>query len=137
MHDGASANTNDDERVITKIFVESLPSMVRARNFAGYARLFASDAMWCPSGAAARTGPAAIEQGVEGVLATLDIDPIFYADEVRVMGSFGYVFGRSKETLHPRDGSPSSIVYSRELWLFRKESDGWKIARMIFNFEPE
>jgi len=118
------------------IFVDVLPSKVRSRDTYGYAALFAEDAVWCRPEAPDCVGPAEIQRGVSEILADQDIDPVFTADEVEVLGSYGYVFGRSAETLRPHDGSPSSVVYSRELWVFREVAGAWKIFRMIWNIKP-
>jgi ketosteroid isomerase-like protein len=108
---------------IRNIFEVQLPSKVRARDIQGY-------------GAQVRHGPKEIAEGVAAVLADVAIDPTFYADEVKVMDRFGYVFGRSTEVVTPLQGGPSSTVYSRELWLFHEFAGDWKIARMIWNFAP-
>jgi uncharacterized protein (TIGR02246 family) len=125
----------DEDRLRT-IFEEEMPACVRANDIPGYVSHFADEAVWCPSNAVDRYGPIQIAEGLTAALANLTIDPLFTADEVTVMGDFGYVFGRSKETLHPKDGSPTSVVDSRELWLFRKRDGAWKIYRMIWNFKP-
>src|SRR5688500_17958893 len=98
-----------DEDQIRRIFEEEMPARVRANDIAGYVSHFADDAVWCPSNAVDRYGPIEIAEGLTATLANVNIDPLFTADEVKVMGDFGYVFGGSKETLHPKDGSATSV----------------------------
>jgi uncharacterized protein (TIGR02246 family) len=125
-----------DKAAIREIFEVLLPAKVRARDTEGYAALFTDHAIWSPAGAEVRHGPREIAQGVAAVLADVDIDPTFYADEIEVIGQSGYVFGRSSEIVTPRGGGPATTVYSRELWLFHGHADRWKIYRMIWNFVP-
>jgi ketosteroid isomerase-like protein len=80
-------------------------------------------------------GREAIHQAVATLLSQVEIDPTFSADEARALGTHGYVLGTSTERLRPKDGSPESTLYTRELWLFGKE-DGWKIRCMVFNHKP-
>jgi ketosteroid isomerase-like protein len=128
---------SEDEAEIERIFVDVLPRMVRTRNIPGYVSLFTHDAAWCPPNAPDRFGHAGVTVGVTEVLAKQDIDPYFTADQVVVHEpASGYVFGRSKEILKPHDGSPTTVAYSRELWLFRRTDDGWKISHLIFNLKP-
>jgi ketosteroid isomerase-like protein len=132
----APLSSQADEAAIRNIFVNVLPSMVKARNIQGYAGLFAEDAVWCPPNAIDRTGPAQIAVGVSEVLANDNFDPTFYADDVQATPEFGYVFGRSKELITPIGGGQTTTAYSRELWVFRKISGEWKIYRMIWNLRP-
>lgn len=132
----ALAGSARDAEEMRRTFVDVLPSKVRTRDTWGYASLFAEDAVWCRPDVPDCVGPAAIQQGVAAILADKDIDPLFLADEVKVLGDYGYVFGRSEETLRPHDGSPATIVYSRELWVFHDVGGVWKIFRMIWNIKP-
>ena len=125
-----------DEDEISRIFEVVQPAHVRNRDVPGYAGMFSHDAIWCPPNNPDRYGPAEIGEAFAAVIANMDIDPVFNADEVKVILPFGYVLGRSTETLVPHDRSPSSVVYTRELWLFRKDHETWKIARMIWTPKP-
>lgn len=130
---------NSDVDEIVRLFVETLPGMVRNRNIDGYVGLFTEDAAWCPPNAPDRFGHEAIHAGVTAILANQDIDPIFTADEALVDGNNGYVLGSSAETLIPHDGGPQTVAYSREIWLFQRSSDSapFKIARLIFNLKTD
>src|SRR6478735_1254050 len=97
--------SDGDVAAITKIFVQTLPDMVRTRDVEGYVNLYTADGIWCPPNAPDRRGPKEIAIGFEGIIANQNIDPVFFVDQAEVMGTFGYVFGRSTEVLRPLDGS--------------------------------
>lgn len=124
---------------ILRLFVDTLPGMVRDRNIKGYVSLFTENAAWCPPNAPDRYGHDGIREGVTAILANQDIDPVFTADEAMVVGNDGYVLGWSAETLIPHDGGPQTIAYSREIWLFQRASEQtpFKIARLIFNIKAD
>ena len=84
-----------------------------------------------------RSGIADIVEGFAEQIAQNDIDPIFTAEEIKVMGDFGYVIGISLAIIRPKDGSPSRSVKFRALWLMKKEQDVWKISRQIWNNKPQ
>jgi uncharacterized protein (TIGR02246 family) len=125
-----------EEDEIKRIFEVVQPSRVRTGDVAGYASQFAADATWSPPNAPDQRGPEAIEAALAATLAKMSIDPVFTADAVYVCGEQGYVFGRSTENIHPTDGSPSSVAYSRELWVFERIDTEWKIAHMLWNLKP-
>jgi ketosteroid isomerase-like protein len=125
-----------DEAEIKHIFVDVLPSMVRAENIPGYLSLVTDDATWCPPNAPNRTGKPAIAEGLKNLFAVEHIDPTFQANDVKVIGDFGYVFGTSAEKITPVDGSPTSMVYTGELWHFRKVAGSWLIELVVFNPKP-
>lgn len=98
--------------------------------------MYAEDALWMPPNAPDRLGIPEILEGFAEQIAQQDIDPMFTAEEIEVLGNFGYVIGISMATIYPHDGSPSRQVKFRELWLMKKEYGRWKIARKIWNSKP-
>ncbi|MFI0482940.1 YybH family protein [Actinomadura sp. 9N215] len=126
--------TNEDQ--IRRIFEVELASYVRAEDLDGYLSLWDEDCMWCPPNRPDRRGKDEIRTGVGDLLAEFAIDPSFRAEEVVVADEYGYVNGTLEAKVRPKGGGPESIVHGREIWLFRLASDGWKIARIIFNDKP-
>ncbi len=125
-----------DEEEIQRLFEEVLPSKVRAGDIPGYLSLLTEDIIWCPPNAVDRYGLDDVAEGYAAMLAVQSFDPTFTADEIKIIGSFGYVLGRATIILYPKDGSPSTVAHSRELWLLRKEQGHWKMARMVWNLKP-
>lgn len=125
-----------DKEKIREVFEEVYATNVRSENLAGYGEMYTEDALWMPPNGPDRVGIADIIEGFAAQVAILRIDPTFTAEEIEVMGDFGYVVGISIAMIYPKDGSPSKQVKCRELWLMKKEHESWKIARQIWNSKP-
>ncbi len=126
----------NDKDQIRQVFEEVYAANVRSRDLQGYAEMYTEDAIWMPPDQPDRCGIPDIVEGFAAQIAEQDIDPIFTAEEIEVMGDFGYVTGIFIATIHPKDGSASKVVKFRALWLMKKEYGIWKIARQIWNSKP-
>ncbi len=118
------------------VFEEVYAANVRARDLEGYGNMYTNEALWMPPDQADRRGIPDIVEGFAAQIANQNIEPTFLADEIEVMGDFGYVVGTSDATIYPINGDPSKKVYFRALWLMKKEGDIWKIDRQIWNVKP-
>ncbi len=125
-----------DRDEIRKVFEEVYAENVRTKNLQGYGEMYTENALWMAPNVADRCGREDIIEGFAATIANQDIDPIFTADEIEVMGDFGYVIGISVATIYPNDGSPPKQVKFRALWLMKKEFGNWKIHRQIWNNKP-
>ena len=122
-----------DREEIRRMFEEVYPGNVRSSDLMSYGKMYTEDAQWIPPDAPERRGIHDILEGFATQIAHDLIDPQFIAEEIEVMGDFGYVIGTSEATIHPKDGSPAHVVKYRALWLMRKERNSWKIRRQIWN----
>ncbi|NET34244.1 MAG: SgcJ/EcaC family oxidoreductase [Cyanothece sp. SIO1E1] len=125
-----------DQDEIIRLFEDVYPENVRSRNLQGYADMYTEDAIWMAPGIPAQVGPDDILARFTDQIADQDIDPIFTAQEIQVMGNFGYVIGVSQATIHPKNGSAIKQVNFQALWLMKKEHNIWKIHRQIWNSTP-
>lgn len=125
-----------DRDAIAKVFEETYPHNVKTKDIAGYANMYTEDAFWMAPNQRDRRGIPDITEGFIAMIGDKDIDPVFTAEEVEVMGDFGYVNGISIATIHPHNGSPDQTAKYRALWLMRKEAGEWKIAQQIWNSKP-
>ncbi|HEY9803416.1 MAG TPA: DUF4440 domain-containing protein [Leptolyngbyaceae cyanobacterium] len=125
-----------DKEQIKCIFEETYPHNVRCADLSGYAQMYTEDALWMAPGVIDRCGISDIVEGFAEQISNNDIDPIFTAEEIEVMGDLGYVIGISIATIRPKDGSPSRQVKFRALWLMKKQDSVWKIYRQIWNNKP-
>ncbi|MEM6611220.1 MAG: DUF4440 domain-containing protein [Cyanobacteria bacterium P01_C01_bin.72] len=128
--------SSQDREEIRKVFESVYVDNVKTKNLQGYGEMFTKDALWMPPNAPDRCGQADIVSGFGAQVASQSIEPIFTADEIEVMGDFGYVVGVSMATISPDDGSPSKQVKFRALWLMKKVQGVWKIDRQIWNNKP-
>ncbi|QYX31280.1 YybH family protein [Sphaerospermopsis torques-reginae] len=127
---------SQDKEEIRRVFEETYAENVRTRNLDGYADMYTEDALWMAPDVDDRCGIADIVEGFAQSIDKKDIHPIFTAEEIEVMGDFGYVIGISHATIHPHNGSAENKVIFRALWLMKKESGIWKIDRQIWNKKP-
>ena len=129
------SNDNDIEQ-IRVVFEEVYAANVRGRDLEGYGKMYTNEALWMPPDQADRRGIPDIVEGFAAQIANQNIEPTFLADEIQVMGDFGYVVGTSDATIYPINGDPPKKVHFRSLWLMKKEGDIWKIDRQIWNVKP-
>lgn len=128
--------TSRDRDQIREVFEKVYPANVRAADLQGYAEMYADDALWMPPNSPDRRGISEIVEGFASQIADNKIDPTFTAEEIQVIGNFGYVLGLSIATISPKDGSPSKQAKYRALWLMKKKKGIWKIVRQIWNTKP-
>lgn len=121
---------------IRRVFEEVYADNVRSKNLMGYGEMYTEDALWMAPNVPDRCGKGDIVEGFAESVANQDIDPMFTADEIEVMGDFGYAIGISIATIYPHDGSPAKEAKFRALWLMKKEGGDWKIDRQIWNNKP-
>jgi uncharacterized protein (TIGR02246 family) len=128
---------NDDRDQIRRVFEEVYAANVRTRDLEGYAKLYTDNALWMPPDQPDRLGIPEIVEGFAAQFANQDVDPISAAaEEIEVMGNFGYVVGKCLATIYPKDGSASKEINFRVVWLMKKEEGIWKIDREIWNVKP-
>jgi len=128
--------SSSDREAIRIVFEEVYAENVRTKNFQGYGEMYTESALWIPPDAPDRCGIEDIIAGFAETVANQDIDPVFTADEIEVIGDFGYVVGISIATIYPDDNSSSRNAKYRALWLMKKVQGLWKIDRQIWNSKP-
>ncbi|NET09750.1 MAG: SgcJ/EcaC family oxidoreductase [Symploca sp. SIO2B6] len=125
-----------DRDEIRRVFEETYADNIRTKNHQGYGDMYTEDALWMPPNASDRCGREDILEAFDAMVANQDIDPIFVADEIEVMGDVGYVIGISNATIYPSDGSGPKQAKFRALWLMKKDCGQWRISRQIWNNKP-
>ncbi|WP_375498229.1 YybH family protein [uncultured Nostoc sp.] len=127
---------SSDKEKIKSVFEKVYAANVKSEDLCGYGEMYTEDALWMAPNVADRVGINDIVEGFSEQIASNKIDPIFTAEEIEVIGDFGYVLGISFATIYPKDGSPSKLVKFRALWLMKKQDNNWKISRQIWNNKP-
>lgn len=127
---------SDDKEKIKQVFEKTYAENMRTGNMQGYGDMYTKDALWMPPDAIDRRGKDDILKAFADSIASQKVDPVFTAEEIVVMGDFGYVIGNSKATITPRNSSEQKKVTFQALWLMKKEAGIWKIDRQIWNKKP-
>jgi len=128
---------NNDKDQIRQVFEEAYPANIKTRDLEGYAKLYTDNALWMPPDQPDRRGIPEIVEGFAAQFANGDVAPMSAtAEEIEVMGNFGYVVGKCLATIYPKDGSASKEVNFRVIWLMKKDEGIWKIDREIWNVKP-
>ncbi len=125
-----------DRNQIQTIFEETYPNNVRAKDPQAYAALFTEAALQMPPDMPDHYGQDAIAAGFAQQITDKDLDPTLTAEEIQLMGDYGYVTGIAMITVYPHDGSPSVQLKFRGFWLMKKEAGEWRIDRQIWNAKP-
>lgn len=110
-------------------------SAVNNQDTAAYKNLFADDVFWAPP-----NGP--VCRSTDDIANSLqqNFDKFsFHLEsttpaEIQVFGNYAYSLSEALVTLKPKDGSPEISMAARVIWILKKQSDGWKISRQIYNF---
>ena len=135
----SEANSSEytaDCQAIREVFEEVYADNVRTKNLQGYGAMYTENALWMAPNELDRCGREDIIEGFAHQVANQDIEPIFTADQIEVMGDFGYAIGTSMATIYPHNGSAIKHAKFRALWLMKKVQGVWKIDRQIWNNQP-
>lgn len=95
--------------------------------------LYAKDGIFMPTGAPSAIGKEQIKGAYDFVFSQIQLNIEFYIEEIKVENDFAFAVTSSKgETLIHATGT-TIPEENRELFIFEKENDTWKIARYMFN----
>lgn len=102
------------------------------------ASLYKEDAHLIPYGFAKAIGKKAIFEFYDYAfsLLQLTLDFAIYMDEIIIHGDVAYATTTSLGTRVIRESKATIPEDNRELWIFEKIHDDWKIARYMFNVPP-
>lgn len=95
--------------------------------------LYAKDGIFMPSGAPSAIGSDNILKSYEFIFSQIQLNIEFFIDEILVEGGFAFATTSSKGTTLIRANGETIPEENRELFVFEKVNDEWKIARYMFN----
>jgi uncharacterized protein (TIGR02246 family) len=95
--------------------------------------LYAKDGIFMPSGAPSAIGSENILKSYEFIFSQIQLSIEFFIDEILVEGDFAFATTSSKGTTLIHANSETIPEENRELFVFEKVNDEWKIARYMFN----
>ncbi|MBK8191993.1 MAG: DUF4440 domain-containing protein [Lewinellaceae bacterium] len=95
--------------------------------------LYAKDGIFMPSGAPSAIGSENILKSYEFIFSQIQLNIEFFIDEILVEGDFAFATTSSKGTTLIHANGATIPEENRELFVFEKVENEWKIARYMFN----
>lgn len=95
--------------------------------------LYAKDGIFMPSGAPSAIGSEDILKSYEFIFSQIQLNIEFFIDEILVEEDFAFATTSSKGTTLIHANGETIPEENRELFVFEKVENQWKIARYMFN----
>ena len=95
--------------------------------------LYTKDGIFMPTEAPSGIGSEGILKSYEHVLSQIQLNIEFFIEEIQVEGTMAFAVTSSKGTTLVRATGDTLPEANRELFVFEKVDDEWKIARYMFN----
>lgn len=95
--------------------------------------LYTSTGIFMPSEAPSAIGTAQVKGAYEFVFSQIQLTIEFHIEEIVVQGSIAFATTTSKGTTLIHATGDTIPEENRELFVFEKENQQWKIARYMFN----
>jgi len=96
-------------------------------------QLYAEDGIFMPAGFPTASGRSAVRGAYDAVFSNIRIAIHFTVDELTVKGDVAYARTHSAGTATVVATGASGPEANRELFIFARGANGWKIARYMFN----
>jgi len=96
-------------------------------------QLYTADGVFMPAGFPTASGRPAVRGAYDAVFKNIRIAIHFTVDELKVKGNFAYARTHSAGTSTVVATGASGPEANRELFIFARTPNGWKIARYLFN----
>ena len=96
-------------------------------------QLYAEDGVFMPAGFPTASGRSAVRGAYDAVFANIRIAIHFTIDELTVKDDVAYARTHSAGTATVVATGASGSEQNRELFVFTRGTNGWKIARYMFN----
>lgn len=95
--------------------------------------LYTKDGIFMPTEAPSGVGSEGILKSYEFVFSQIQLNIEFFIEEIQVEGNMAFAVTSSKGTTLIRATGDTIPEANRELFVFEKVNDDWKIARYMFN----
>ena len=102
-------------------------------NAAKATSLYTKDGIFMPSGAPTAIGTENIKGAYDFVFSQIQLNVEFYIEEITIENTMAYAVTSSKGSTLIHANGETIPEENRELFVFEKENDSWKIARYMFN----
>jgi uncharacterized protein (TIGR02246 family) len=125
---------NKNEKQIHAL-LEAYETSLNAGDAARIEQLYTDDGVFMPAGFPTASGRTAVRGAYDAVFKNIRIAIHFTVDELTVKGDVAYVRTHSAGTSTVVATGASGPEANRELFIFTRGANGWKIARYLFNKE--
>jgi uncharacterized protein (TIGR02246 family) len=132
LNSTAAVDTGADEQAI-RGQVDRWLELVRAKNAAGIAALYAEDGAVMPPNAPIGKGSAAIQQTWASMMATPGFGLTFVPEQILVSSSGDLALDRGTYKLTIAPDGPAQTDTGKYVVVWRKIDGEWKVAADIFN----
>ena len=95
--------------------------------------LYTKDGVFMPSGAPTAIGTENIKGAYNFVFSQIQLNIEFYIEEITIENTMAYAVTSSKGSTLIHANGETIPEENRELFVFEKENNTWKIARYMFN----
>ncbi len=95
--------------------------------------LYTADGIFMPTEAPSAIGSENILESYTFIFSQIQLNIEFFIDEIEVENDFGFAVTSSKGTTKIHATGETVPEANRELFVFAKVADEWKIARYMFN----
>jgi uncharacterized protein (TIGR02246 family) len=95
--------------------------------------LYTKDGVFMPTEAPSGIGAEGILKSYEFVFSQIQLSIEFHIEEIEVEGNMAFAITSSKGTVKVHANSMEAPEANRELFVFEKVGEQWKIARYMFN----
>jgi len=95
--------------------------------------LYTKDGVFMPTGAPTAIGTENIKGAYNFVFSQIQLNIEFYIEEITIENTMAYAVTSSKGSTLIHANGETIPEENRELFVFEKENDTWKIARYMFN----
>ncbi len=116
-----------------RTLLASYETSLNAGDAARIEQLYAEDGVFMPAGFPTASGRPAVRGAYDAVFANIRIAIHFTVDELTVKGEVAYARTHSAGTATVVATGASGPEQNRELFVFARGKNGWKIARYMFN----
>jgi len=121
-----------DERQIRELLA-NYEELLNASDAVTIAGLYAANGIFMPQGFATAAGRDAVLQSYRAIFESITLSIVFEVDEIMVGEGIATALTRSKGSVRVNATGGPVPESNRELFVFAREADAWRIARYMFN----
>ena len=130
---GASAGAQNTAEKKLQTLLANYETSLNAGDAGGIEQLYTVDGVFMPAGFPTASGRLAVRATYDAIFKNIRIAIHFTVDELKVKGDFAYARTHSAGTSTVVATGASGPEANRELFIFSRTSNGWKIARYMLN----